>query len=282
MWDVLHGRARKLRFPFLAGDPRLAAVPKSETPCVFCGSTGCLRRQHVVSKRIRKALGLREPVRVFSGTTYVGAAETLAIVFHEVCCGCNNGWLESLESAAWPVLEPMLLGAAPGTSLVLDPDQQTVLATWAVETALVLALSKFRGTDHGWIPADTLRWLYQHHTLLLPPPGCRVWMTGLHTSDIPTSVQTGCLYGADREPAAQFVTFSVGCLLFQVFAPRQQDAAVTADIETWLTPSGVLQQALLQIAPAGSAVRWPPAVVCSAADRELVAGRLAAGLTAKT
>jgi hypothetical protein len=88
--------ARKLRFPFLAGDPRLAAVPKSQTPCVFCGATGSLSRQHVVSRRIRTALRIRERVRVFSGTTYIGAAETLAIVFHEVCEGCNKA-----GSRAW-------------------------------------------------------------------------------------------------------------------------------------------------------------------------------------
>jgi hypothetical protein len=275
-------RARQSRFSFLAGSPRLAAVPKSQTPCVFCGATGSLSRQHVISRRIRKALRIRERVQELSGTTYVGSAETLAIVFHEVCEGCNKGWLESLESAAWPVLEPLLLGAVPGTAVVLDPADQAVLATWAVETALVLALSKFRDTDHGWVPVDTLQWLYHHRDLRMPPPGCRVWLAGLDTSNIPASVQAACLYGDDREPMAQVVLFSVGCALFQVFAPRQQDADLPADTETWLAPVGVFQLALLQIAPAGSATRWPPPAVCSAADRELVARRLTAGLAAKT
>lgn len=116
----------------------------------------------------------------------------------------------------------LLLGAAPGTSVVLDPDEQTVLDTWAMETALVLALSKLRGTDHGWVPIDTLQWLYHHRGLRMPPPGRRVWMAGLDTSDIPASVQTACLYGDDREPMAQFVTFSVGCVLFRGCCARRQ------------------------------------------------------------
>ena len=194
------------------------------TPYVFCGATGSPSTEHVIPKWVRKALQIREPVKEYSGSTYVSAAETLAIVFHEVCVRCNSGWVESLETATRPVLEPLLLGATPGTSRVLDPDQQAIVATWTVKTSLLLALSKFRGQDHGWIPVSTLQWLRQHHDTLIPPPGTRVWMGGLSTSDIPASVQGACLYNADREPAAQCVTFSVGCVLFQVFATEQKDA----------------------------------------------------------
>lgn len=256
-------------------------MTKSQTPCVFCDTTGSLSTEHVVPKWLRKALLIQEQVREFSGVTYVGAAETLSIVFHEVCTRCNQTWMEALESAVRPLLKPLLLGTPADTSVVLGPDDQAILATWAVKTGLLLALSKFRGTNHGWIPADTLQWLYLHHALLLPSPGCRVWMSGLDTSDIPASVQAACLYDEDGCPAAQIVTFSVGCVLFQVFAPRQQDADVAVDTETWLAPVGPFQQALLQIAPADSPVRWPPSAVCSPADRELVARRLTTGLTAK-
>ena len=138
------------------------------TTCVFCGTVGSLSDEHVVAKWVRKALQIREPIREFSEAAYVGAAETLAIVFHEVCVSCNTGWMESLERDACPVLGPLLLGAAPGTSRVLDPDQQAILATWAVKTSLLLALSKFRGQDYGWIPASTLQWLYRHHDARMP------------------------------------------------------------------------------------------------------------------
>lgn len=75
------------------------------------------------------------------------------------------------------------------------------------------------------------------------------------------------------------MTFSVGCVLFQVFVPQLQDAKIPAATETWLAPTGRLELALLQIAPSGLPVRWPPTVVSAPADRELVAARLVAGLT---
>jgi hypothetical protein len=60
------------------------------------------------------------------------------------------------------------------------------MATWAAKTSLLLALSKFRGKDHGWIPVSTLQWLRQHHDSRMPPPGTRVWMGGLSTPRMPT------------------------------------------------------------------------------------------------
>ena len=144
---------------------------------MFCGATCSLSTEHVVPKWVRKAPQIRESVKESSGTAYVGAAETLAIVFHEVCVSCNKGWMEGLERAAGPVLGPPLLGA-PGSSRVLDPDQQAILATWAVKTSLLLAVSKFRGQDYGWIPVSTLQWLYRHHDSRMAPPGTRVWMAG--------------------------------------------------------------------------------------------------------
>jgi hypothetical protein len=132
------------------------------------------------------------------------------------------------------------------------------MATWAVKTSLLLALSQFRGKDHGWIPVSTLQWLREHHDSRLPPPGSRVWMSGLSTSDIPASVQAATLYDADREPTAQCVTFSVGCVLFQVFATEQKDADLSPDNEAWLAPTGPYQAALVQITPSSTPHRWPP------------------------
>jgi hypothetical protein len=186
--------------------------------------------------------------------------------------------MERLERDARPVLGPLLLGAAPGTSRVLGPDQQAILATWAVKTSLLLALSKFRGQDYGWIPVSTLQWLYRHHETRIPPPGTRVWMAGFSTSDLPASVQAACLYNASRDPAAQCVTFSVGCVLFQVFAAEQEDADLPPDNEAWLAPKGLYTSALLQIAPSYSPHRWPPGVVFGVGDREALAGRLGQGL----
>jgi hypothetical protein len=253
-------------------------MTKSTTPCVFCGMTGSLSTEHMVPKWVRKALQISEQVKEFSGTTYVGAAEALAIVFHEVCTNCNSGWMEHLETAARPALEPLLLGAVAGTTCVLDPEQQATLATWAVKTALLLTLGKFRRSEHGWIPVSTLQWLHQHHNSRMPPPGTRVWMGGFNTSDIPASVQTACLYDASREPVAQCGTFTVGCVLFQMLATTQEDADLAPDTGAWLAPKGPHASALLQIALSSSPLRWPPEAVIGPGDREALAGRLCQGL----
>lgn len=245
---------------------------------MFCGQAGSLSAEHVIPKWLRKSLQIQQPVREFRGTAYAGAAETLAVVFHEVCTGCNNGWMEKLESATRPILEPMLLGAAPGSSRVLDPDHQALLATWAAKTALLLTLAKYRGQNHGWVPDSTLQWLAGHSGSQMPPPGTRVWMGGLDTSDTPAWMQTATLYGADGGPDALCVTFSAGCVVFQVFITGQQDPVLAPDIETWLQPEGPHQQALLQIAPSSSPVRWPPGAVFGTDDLTGLAGRLRSGL----
>jgi hypothetical protein len=77
------------------------------------------------------------------------------------------------------------------------------------------------------------------------------------------------------------MTFSVGCVLFQVFATGQEDADLSPDTEAWLGPKGLYQAALLPIAPSSTSLRWPPRAVFSAGDREALAGRLRQGLSAR-
>jgi hypothetical protein len=257
-------------------------MTKSTTPCVFCGGTGSLSTEHVIPRWLRKALMIKGPVLQYTGTVRTGSAQTLSIVFHEVCARCNSGWLERLETAARPVLEQVLLGAAPGTAVVLDPDQQAAVATWAVKTALLLNLGEFRGADHGWIPASTLQWLHEHSGSRMPPPGARVWIGGFNTSNVPARVQAACLYADDGSPCATCVTFSAGRVLFQVFATEQEDANLSPDNETWLAPKDAYAQALVRIAPSSAAVRWPPEAVFGAGDLDELAGRLRQGLPAKS
>jgi hypothetical protein len=74
------------------------------------------------------------------------------------------------------------------------------------------------------------------------------------------------------------VTFSVACVLFQVFAAEQEEADLAPDNEAWLAPKGLYSSALLQIAPSCSPHRWPPEIVFGVGDREALAGRLGQGL----
>lgn len=83
-------------------------------------------------------------------------------------------------------------------------------------------------------------------------------MSGFNTTDIPASVQAACLYDTNREPPAQCATFTVGRVLLQVFATRQEESKITPDIDAWLAPNGPYVPALIQIAPSSTPIRWPP------------------------
>ncbi len=64
-----------------------------------------------------------------------------------------------------------------------------------------------------------------------------------------------------------------------MFAAKQEDADLPPDTEAWLAPKDPYAPALLQIALAGSPIRWPPESVFGAGDREALAGRLRHGLS---
>jgi hypothetical protein len=51
----------------------------------------------------------------------------------DVCAACNNGWMADLETAAQPILTP-LIQDQPGP---LSLPEMLVVSTWATKTALV-------------------------------------------------------------------------------------------------------------------------------------------------
>jgi hypothetical protein len=237
-------------------------------------------REHVIPQWLREALHIQGRVEEYSDERLVGTWDTLTIVLPEVCVSCNTGWMNKLELRTRPILEPLLLGVKGGTSIILDPSQQATLATWAVKTSLLLTTKKFRNQTHSWIPKDNLDWLLLHGRSDRPPPGAHVWMGGLQTTDRPSSVQAALLTDPDEQPAAQCSTFSVGCVLFQVFCCERDKAELSAENEAWLAAKGPYRSSLLQIAPATSALRWPPAEVFTIDALPVVAGRLRDGLGA--
>ena len=51
-----------------------------------------------------------------------------------VCGGCNHGWMSNLESAAIPLISPLI----HDISVPLDATQQWIIAIWVVKTAMVM------------------------------------------------------------------------------------------------------------------------------------------------
>lgn len=84
-----------------------------------------------------------------------------------VCLKCNNGWLSELETAASPLIGPLLLGEPKN----LTADQQTVIAHWSYKTVLLLQM--VRAKKDRPIPAERFREVFN---LGRPPTDVRIWL----------------------------------------------------------------------------------------------------------
>lgn len=95
--------------------------------CIFCGASGPLTLEHIMSKWISEHLKGGEPsirYRHEKGTG-VGAgwpkefvAELVKLAPRVVCGTCNSGWMNDLETEMRSILPPMFSGQQTVLSLV--------------------------------------------------------------------------------------------------------------------------------------------------------------------
>lgn len=83
-----------------------------------------------------------------------------------VCEKCNNEWLSEMQTAAKPVLRPLL--QRPRRRAVGDA-AQLALAIWAYRAALAIGIKAGKAR----IPIDPLHEFYEARR---PPDSCRIWM----------------------------------------------------------------------------------------------------------
>jgi hypothetical protein len=151
-----------------------------------------------------------------------------------VCQGCNGGWMSQLEAQAKPLLEPMF----NGEPVTLEPDKQTVLATWTVKTLMMLDL--WGANPEAFSPA--------HHQQLrsgTPPSDAVVLLAFV---DGPTR---NAFYAYGQQPTERDrLTMNVGRFVGQVrlLAPG---AAVQY--------GSVAKRSTVQVWPLGTdPLDWPP------------------------
>ncbi|MGA2502068.1 MAG: hypothetical protein ABSH20_30360 [Tepidisphaeraceae bacterium] len=96
---------------------------------------------------------------------------------------------------------------------------QTIPATWAVKTALLIEIALKEARGDGFAPVSHFRWLYDHRDDPCPPPGSQVWISGLDMEGSLVSWNyAGAVFTDElKPPDAYLAHFSVGCLLFTVF-----------------------------------------------------------------
>lgn len=106
--------------------------------CLFC-KKGRLTREHVwarwLTKQLRAEL-LRVVTENPSSPSITRITKELDMKARAVCKKCNGGWMSALESDIKGFLAPMI--SDPSLRTVLSSDQQTLLATWAAKSAMVL------------------------------------------------------------------------------------------------------------------------------------------------
>ncbi len=162
-----------------------------------------------------------------------------------VCEPCNEGWMSDLETAVSRLLDPDALEGRP-----LSRDEQTLLATWAMKTALTLNAAS--PANRRAIHPETAR-RFGHDRQL--PDSAYIWLASYKGDANPVPRYAGYgveLYGGqDSERGWRDVsvsTFVVGPFVFQVF--------VLAPALDPMQLGSISDARIAQVWPIEQPVRW--------------------------
>jgi hypothetical protein len=153
---------------------------RQATRCIFCGSPGPLTDEHVFSRWTHRFLPPRsmKKYHVLRAETYIEKSDRFLfkragdIRDWQIECvcerRCNNGWMrQNIEDRARPIMIPLITGQ-PARIL---PEQQRVIAAWAVLKAMVAEYDR-----HGWVTTHHMQRKRLMRTLLPPERGWVVWI----------------------------------------------------------------------------------------------------------
>jgi hypothetical protein len=226
---------------FAVGDLPALNLPPTLDRCPFCDARETTE-EHVFPQWLSKELqSIGSLVRPESGASV--PLRKLDITA-PICMTCNNRWLSVLENDTKPLLTRMLRGEDQR----LFHDEQKLLATWALKTAMMLDLA----SGQPVIPVGFLQALRQ---LRQPFPSSLVWIAGYGGSTWATWAQhSGLHLGVTEEqrPNGFVTTFTVFRVAFQVVGHFTHGGAVFDD-------NRIYAPALAQIFPLKSLpVERPP------------------------
>lgn len=183
--------------------------------CVFCGNDE-LTNEHVWPEWFGELLSSISStpysVRAFGRAWSTPKIDLVAKV---VCRTCNNGWMSQLEAQAKTILTPMILGEQ--RAVILSPRQQTVLARWALKTAIMTDFFP----DDPLVPAD---WYPGVRTHAYPPDQCLIWTAAsgspsaaVHLHRMRATGASLTIDGSGDMQAEGFnITFNIFRAIFQV------------------------------------------------------------------
>jgi hypothetical protein len=245
--------------------------------CVFCKATDRkIAKEHVWPKWLRKVIesGEGEPQeqsRIHTtrdGETLRHETWTDIPINRQVaapCKGCNEGWMEGIESETRPILTPMI----QHESVNLDPCDQEVLARWAT-LRVMMAQYMFPPEKHRPIRPERYHRFYEAKEL---PPKAQVWIARRNgEGPWPTHCVHKELFIATPKssgPNAYITAFAVGHVAFVYWGHEVKDGA-TLRIGKGMKPF------LLPIWPEIDPIRWPPVGLLGETDIDAVVENLVA------
>ena len=220
--------------------------------CLFCLKT-VDSAEHIWSDWILEDLQLYTPIRIRIGRKTDRWKDNPEMLVNCVCQRRNNEWMSDLENENKPHMRLMM----NDKSVILEPEQQKLLARWAVLKAIVI-----EATNRHRPPFYEER---ERKGLVPPSPflpvGTAVWlgripMKGFHAggTDIWRAINKianalrGCV-----------TTIIVGHLVFQALTVHVLPVFVSCRIVPECEP-GTWDSKLLDIWPIFGTHRWPPPV----------------------
>ena len=197
-------------------------------------------------------MGLRGEITFSANRRAFRRSAEFDIVIKAVCGPCNHGWLHNLEKA----FRALMLNPIHGFPARLSPEEQSIVAVWAIKTWLFLEIA-FAHERGGRVISETPRWLREHNE----PPGyyqVRLGQVDAEHRQIMWLSTTTVWAQADKPPIGVMGVFHIGNLLFHIWAPLYGPETRSENLSS-LGVGERLAPFFLQVWPNETEeVRWPP------------------------
>jgi hypothetical protein len=228
-------------------------LPKADQ-CIFCGAEG-ISEEHIFSRKWLKRIwsvqtgeklrhrNVRDHSERGEEFDRAYAKREADLVVYCVCTGCNSGWMNRLDQAVYPIVDPMVSGAQ---STIATLANQMTLVHWAMKVAFMFDYRQ----DKSTLPGELARGFRRHWTM---PPRTRIWLARnvpLHEGEASGAFHT--MGRGDDDHRLYLCTFRVDQMIVQILHGIGEE----------IRPNRLRhEQHVVQIwPPSYLRVRWPPPV----------------------
>jgi hypothetical protein len=144
--------------------------------CIFCGSEPTTR-EHIwadwLTQYIPKVMpnhhsttAILNPDRTVDKVSKLWGGDARSRRLQIVCGPCNHHWMSDLQTAAKPILIPLITGK----SINLNSARQKILAAWS---AMSVICAEYIYPKNAAVSVTDRRWLYKTRTA---PDNFRIWI----------------------------------------------------------------------------------------------------------